>query len=163
MVTVIAVAVATGACSQAPTSSTPTASKPTTAQDSLPSAAATTPALLVVNDDCANTSGHQYAQRGDLSIGPFMSEALSLPKGYAAAKVWVASQRDGLDNASLTILGPDGMTEQQTRPSGQAFVSNARQFYPGEIQVRVSGTYRIDVHVGPDHICVIAHYSLTPT
>ena len=37
------------------------------------------------------TSGYVYAQRGDLSLGPFMLDALAIPVGYFEAKLWVAS------------------------------------------------------------------------
>lgn len=116
--------------------------------------------MTVSGDECVNTSRYLYAQRGDLSLGPFMSDALSLPVGYSEAKLWVASQRDGRDEAKLNVLRPDGSTEQQSRPSGEAFVDNARQFYPGAIQVQEAGAYRIDVRVGPDHICVVVDFTL---
>lgn len=86
--------------------------------------------LTVTGDGCEDASGHSYAQRGDLSIGPFMSDALSIAAGNRAAKLWIASQRDGRDDAQLAITGPAG-TAHQARHSDEAFVSNARQFYPG--------------------------------
>ncbi|MDQ6897864.1 MAG: hypothetical protein M3171_14910 [Actinomycetota bacterium] len=147
------------ACSAAP-SNDPSTTAPTSAPTPTMSNADGR-VLTVSGDECVNASGYVYAQRGDLSLGPFMSDALSLPAGYSEAKLWVASQRDGRDEAKLTILRLDGSTEQQSRPSGEAFVDNARQFYPGTIRVQPAGAYRIDVRVGPDHICVVAGFTLS--
>lgn len=74
--------------------------------------------------------------------------------------MWIASQRDGHDNAEVTIVRPDGTTERKARASGTATVSDARQFYPGTIQIPATGPYRIEVQVGPDYICVLADFTV---
>lgn len=145
------------ACSQSPpdaaASHTPSSAPNATA-------AASTSPLFVSGDECVMASGHDYAQRGDLSVGPFFADAINAPNSAraTAAKVWVASQRDGRDDALLTVTSPDGATERQTRKSGEAFVETAKQFYPGTIHLSGSGPYRIDVRVGPDHLCAIVDY-----
>ena len=153
---VIAAIALTGACSQGtrPDTST-TVSTPGVALDT--PTELNTAALQVTEDDCVNASGHLLARRGNLSVGPFLPAALSAEP--AAAKVWVASQRDGHDDAALTILRPDGTTQRQIRRSGEASISDAKQFYPGTIELRGPGAYRIAVHAGPDQLCVIADYS----
>lgn len=156
MVLIAATGMAAG-CS-ASTSSGPATAM--TSEQTLPPSNANGRALTVASDECVNTTGYQYAQRGGLSLGPFMSDALSVPSGFAAAKLWVASQRDGHDAALLSIVGPAGSTEQQSRPPGEASVSNARQFYPGTIQIQEAGAYRIDVRVGKDRVCVIADFTV---
>lgn len=107
-------------------------------------------------------SGYGFAERGDLRVGPFFAEALSVPRSTsaAAAKVWVASQREGPGDALVTVTRPEGATERQQRKPGEAFIEGAKQFYPGTIQLSGSGAYRIDVRVSTDHLCVIADYRI---
>jgi hypothetical protein len=156
---VVAAAAATGGCStddappDAPTASSRTVATPTTAVST------TTPVLTVPGDECVNGSGFSYAQRGDLSAGPFTRDLLLLPAQRTEAKLWVASQRAGQDDAALTIVDPTGKTERQIRKSGDGIVVGTPQFYPGIIRVGPPGAYRIDVRVGPDHLCVLVDYS----
>ena len=156
---VVAAAAATGGCStdgdapDAPSTSARTVATPTAAVST------PTPALTVPGDECVNSSGYSYAQRGDLSAGPFTREAVVLPPQRTEAKLWVASQRAGQDDAALTIVDPSGKTERQIRKSGDAIVVGTPQFYPGIIRVGPPGPYRIDVRVGPDHLCVLVDYS----
>ena len=119
----------------------------------------TTPALTVPGDECVNSSGYTYAERGDLSAGPFTRDLLLMPPQRTEAKLWVATHRTGQDDAALTIVDPTGKTESQIRKSGDAIVVGTPQFYPGIIRVGPAGAYRIDVRVGPDHLCVVVDYS----
>lgn len=155
----LVVLAAAAACSEPSSDIAPPHSSSSPPTSASTSAAA---ALSVAGDQCVSVSGYTYAQRGDLSVGPFMSEALTvLPtSGPPQAKVWIASLRDGHDAAQLAVTAPNGAIERQVRKSGEAFVSNAKQFYPGGIQLSGSRPYRIDVQVGPDHLCVIADYRI---
>lgn len=157
---VVAAATATAACStddagpDAPSSPTArSVATPTTAVST------TRPALTVPGDDCVNGSGYTYAQRGDLSAGPFTRDLLLMPPQRTEAKLWVASQRAGQDDAALTIVDPTGNAERQIRKSGDAIAAGTPQFFPGIIRVGPAGAYRIDVRVGPDHLCVVVDYS----
>jgi hypothetical protein len=157
---VVAAAAATGSCStdgagpDAPSASTTRAVATPTAAVST-----TTPVMTVPGDECVNSSGFSYAQRGGLSAGPFTRDLLLVPPQRAEAKLWVATQRSGHDDAALTIVDPTGKTERQIRKSGDAIVVGTPQFYPGIIRVGPPGAYQIDVRVGPDHLCVIVDYS----
>lgn len=94
---------------------------------------------------------------GDLSIGPFEDESAQ-PQPAATRKLWVASQKLGPDEATIQITAPDGHTQTQTRGPSGAQVSNASQFWPGEIPVPASGEYRIEATVADEHLCVSASY-----
>jgi len=157
---VVAVAAGTGSCStDSAAPDTPPASTTRTVATATAAASSTTPGLTVPGDECVNGSGFSYAQRGDLSAGPFTRDLLLMPPNHTEAKLWVASQRAGQDDAALTIIDPSGKTERQIRKSGDAIVVGTPQFYPGIIRVGPPGPYRIDVRVGPDHLCVIVDYS----
>jgi len=120
------------------------------------------PSTATVNPmACANVSGMVVATTGVLGVGPFTSDTLGpQPDGSLERKIWVSSQRAGHDDAQLAITDPAGVTVRQTR-SGESFVTNAKQFYPGVIRLHGTGPYRIEVTVGPDRICVIADYRVS--
>jgi hypothetical protein len=158
--TALLVVAATGSCStDGAAPDTPSASTTRTVAMPTASASTTTPGLTVPGDECVDGSGFSYAQRGDLTAGPFTRDLLLLPPNHTEAKLWVASQRAGQDDAALAITDPSGKTERQIRKSGDAIVVGTPQFYPGIIRVGPPGPYRIDVRVGPDHLCVIVDYS----
>jgi hypothetical protein len=158
--TALLVVAATGSCStDSAAPDTPSASTTRTVATSTAAASTTTSGLTVPGDDCVDGSGFSYAQRGDLTAGPFSRDLLLLPPNHTEAKLWVASRRAGQDDAALTITDPSGKTERQIRKSGDAIVVGTPQFYPGIIRVGPPGPYRIDVRVGPDHLCVIVDYS----
>ena len=90
-------------------------------------------------------------------MGPFEDESAD-PQSMPSRKLWVASQRPGRDEATLTVTAPDGHTETQRRKFSGAQVSNAKQFWPGTIPVPSSGQYRIEASVGADHLCVTTTY-----
>lgn len=95
------------------------------------------------------------ATSGLLRAGPFFDErSLS-----GERKVWVASDREGHDDARLTVTDPKGRTSTQVREGGVAFVETAAQFYPGTVLVSVPGLYRIEIAVGQDHMCATVHYT----
>lgn len=96
------------------------------------------------------------ATSGPLRAGPFFDVG---PAGTGERKLWVASDRDGRDDARLTVVDPNGETSAQVRKSGVAFVETAAQFYPGIVAVTVPGTYRIEIAVGQDRMCVTVHYA----
>ena len=157
---VVAMAAATGGCStdgDAPDA--PLASTSRTVATPKAAVSTTTPSLTVPGDECVNSSGYTSAQRGDLSVGPFTRDLLLMPPERTEAKLWVATQRAGQDDAALTIVDPAGKTERQIRKSADAIVAGTPQFYPGIIRVGPPGPYRIDVKVGPDHLCVLVDYS----
>ena len=157
---VVAATAATGGCStDGDALDTPSASTTRTVATPTATVSTTTAGLTVPGDECVNSTGYAYAQRGDLSAGPFTKDVLLMPPQRTEAKLWVASQRAGQDDASLTIVDPTGKTERQIRKSGDAIVVGTPQFYPGIIRVGPAGAYRIDVRVGPDHLCVLVDYS----
>jgi hypothetical protein len=75
--------------------------------------------------------------------------------------VWVASDREGQDDAHLAVTDPNGVLVTQVRRSGVAFSDNSAQFYPGVIDVGVAGPYRIEFTVGSDTMCVTVRYALS--
>lgn len=121
------------------------------------------PSTATVNPmSCANVSGMVVATTSVLGVGPFTSDTLGpQPDGSLERKIWVSSQRAGHDDAQLAITDPAGVTVRQTRRSGESFVTNAKQFYPGVIRLHDAGPYRIEVTVGPDRMCVIADYRVS--
>lgn len=116
-----------------------------------------TATVTVAPDSCPNVSGTLVATTGVLSAGPLSVDALMYQAGKER-KFWVASQREGRDDAYLIVTDPAGVQNRQVRRSGEAFVSNAKQFYPGVIQLGVGGSYRIDIVVGSDSMCVVADF-----
>lgn len=121
----------------------------------------TTTAASAASDHptCPNVSGRRSATEGALSVGSFRKNLLGpLRPGSPIRKLWVSSQRKGRDDAVIVITAPDGEKVTQTRESGMAFVRGAEQFYPGEIRAPMTGTYRIDVTVGSDTMCVKVDY-----
>jgi hypothetical protein len=100
------------------------------------------------------------ASTGIVRAGPFFDEALGVRAGHEQ-KVWVASDRDGHDDAVLEVTDPNGAMVRSVREGGVASVPSAKQFYPGVIELSVSGPYRIEITVGPDRMCLVARYSLT--
>lgn len=96
---------------------------------------------------------------GVLSAGPLSSDTLRRQSDDSLErKFWVASQRAGREDAQLVVTNPAGVQSRQVRRSGEAFVANAKQFYPGTIHLDGAGSYRIDISVGADRLCVVADY-----
>jgi hypothetical protein len=132
-----------------------------TSDPSTPIGSATT-----TGSQCPDVSGQLVARSGVLSAGPFSAELIGPPPPYANGtkrKLWVASQRPGHDDAILTVTPPPSFTQRPTtyrRPAGEAFVPDAAQFYAGEIDITASGTWRLDITVGRDHMCVRVAYKL---
>ncbi len=100
-----------------------------------------------------------FVTSGVLSLGPFQPDTLGpQPGGCNARKIWVASQGDGHDDARLAITDPTGNQTVQHRLSGAARAFGVKQFYPGEIQVSLAGSYRLEATIGPDKMCVTVDY-----
>lgn len=107
---------------------------------------------------CPNVSGKASATDGVLSVGSFQNYLLGPQRpGSPIRKLWVASQRGGRGEAVIVVTAPTGDRASQTRKR-HAFVRGLEQFYPGVIQAPVAGTYRIDVTVGRDTMCVKVDY-----
>lgn len=102
-------------------------------------------------------TGHVVAASGPIAMGPFEDES-GRPQPAPARKLWVASQLAGSDEVTLNVTGPDGRTTTMKRGPSGAAVSNAAQFWPGEIPVPASGTYRIEAVLGANRICVTTQY-----
>ena len=130
----------------------------------VPGSAATTiapesAATTIAPGSCPDVSGWLAATIGVLSMGPFTEDVLrAQPKDVLLRKLWVASQREGMDEAILTVTDPTGVPTRQTRPPGMDFVAGAKQFYAGGIHIGGSGPYRIDLTIGPDTMCIVAVY-----
>ena len=113
---------------------------------------------------CPDVSGQLVARSGVLSAGPFSAEAIGPPPWYANGtkrKLWVASRRPGHDDVILTVTPPPSSTRRPTtyrRPAGEAFVPDVAQFYAGDIDITGSRTWRLDITVGRDHMCVRVAY-----
>lgn len=119
---------------------------------------ATAPSLVAAAGTCPDPTGHIMATSGVIAMGPFEDESAQ-PQAATVRKLWVWSQRKGPDDLTLQVTGPDGQTQTTTRGPSGAQVANAAQFWPGEIPVPVSGTYRIEATIGADHLCVMARYN----
>jgi hypothetical protein len=133
------------------TSTVPDAAATTTAPDSA--------AITIAPGSCPDVSGWLAATIGVLSTGPFTEDVLrAQPKDVTQRKLWVASQREGMDEAILTVTDPTGVPTRQTRPPGMDFIAGAKQFYAGGIHIGSRGPYRIDLTIGPDTMCVVAVY-----
>ncbi len=137
----------------------PTVGVPTTTGASAEKTSAVPPDFtpFVVNDGCPLATGHIVVRHGDLTMGPFEDESAD-SQSIPSRKLWVASQRPGSEEVTLTVTAPGGHTETQGREFSGAQVSNAKQFWPGTIPVPVSGQYRIEASVGADHLCVTTTY-----
>jgi hypothetical protein len=147
------------------TNSPPPTQTPTHIETSTgPGSAATTIApdsatVTIVPGSCPDVSGWLAARTGVLSMGPFTEDELrAQSKNVTQRKLWVASQREGMDAAILTVTDPTGVPTRQTRPPGVDFIPGAKQFYAGGIHIGHSGRYRIDLTIGPDTMCVVAVY-----
>lgn len=156
------------ACSGACTGALPTAGSSTSGSSTTGSSttgtstgaappAAQAASLDVAAGDCPDATGHAYVSSGAIALGPFMDESND-PQAAAFRKLWVASQRPGPDTMTLRVTAPDGVGTATTHGPSGAQVDNAEQFWPGEIPVSASGTYRLEATVGPDHICVTVRY-----
>jgi hypothetical protein len=151
LVVISAVAACTDSHEPSPVSPTiTTRTMPAEAATPVPETLST---ITVAPKTCPDASGITIASDGVLSLGPFSS-----PQPGAEQKLWVASQREGADDAILRVTDPTGHTTRLVRPSGQASVDNAAQFYPGTIPVTTSGQYKLRVTVGHDEICVTAAF-----
>ena len=133
-----------------------------TAPSSMPIAASeTAPGVVRVEPGtCPDVSGAQAAIEPPLSVGPFLTDLLApLPPGLTERKLWVASDRDGEDDAIIVVTDPRQRdVRQQRRPSGKATVEGTPQFYPGDIATPLAGAYMIKVTVGADSICMVVRY-----
>lgn len=109
---------------------------------------------------CPDVSGWSAVRRGVLTAGPFADDALQASAATHEAKLWVASDRPGLDDAFVSVTGPDGRTVTLRRPGGESSISTAAQFWPGGVPLTGSGRYRIHVTVRADELCVVAHYTV---
>lgn len=100
------------------------------------------------------------ASSGILRAGPFSRDALAVGS-HREQKLWVASDRATHADAVLEVTDPNGAKVRSVRRGGEASVPSAKQFYPGVIELSVSGSYQIEITVGQDRMCVVARYSLT--
>ena len=117
------------------------------------------PVVPVEPGTCPDVSGAQAATDPPLSVGFFFADELApLPPGLTARKLWVASDRDGDDDAIIVVTDPRQREVRQRRPSGRATVEGTPQFYPGDIATPMAGAYTIKVTVGADTICVVVRY-----
>jgi hypothetical protein len=149
----ICAALLAGCTSNPPQVQTSTA--PSAATTVAPESAATT----IPAGSCPDVSGWQAATLGLLSMGPFTEDVLTVqPKDVTLRKLWVSSQREGRDEAILTVTDPTGVPTRQTRPPRRDFVGGVKQFYAGGIPIGSSGRYRIELTIGPDTMCVVAVY-----
>lgn len=147
------------------TNNPPAAETPTHIETSTGSGSAATTiapdsaAVTIAPASCPDVSGWLAATTGVLSMGPFTEDELrAQPNEVTQRKLWVASQRDGMDAAILTITDPTGVPTRLTRPPGVDFIPGVKQFYAGGIYIGHSGPYRIDLTIGPDRMCVVAVY-----
>ena len=139
-----------GACSSSPTTPPPTRSTTT-------------------GIECPNVSGQLVARNGELSAGPFSAEAIGprptndISSGdWTKRKVWVADQRPGHDDAVIAVTPPSATNRRPTtyrRPASTASASGADQFWPGLIDIPTSGTWRLDITAGSDHMCVTVAFN----
>lgn len=150
---IVSSVVAACTSSREPPPVSPTATSRTTQPEATRSAPETLSTITVAPKTCPDASGITIASDGVLSLGPFSS-----PQPATEQKLWVASQREGADDAILRVTDPAGHTTRLVRPSGRASVDNAAQFYPGTIPVSTSGQYKLRVTVGHDEICVTAAF-----
>ena len=90
--------------------------------------------------------------------GPTAPSSMPLPPGLTERKLWVASDRDGEDDAIIVVTDPRQRDVRQQRPSGKATVEGTPQFYPGDIATPLAGAYMIKVTVGADSICMVVRY-----
>ena len=113
----------------------------------------------ISSTSCPDVSGFDWATPVVLSLGPFTANLLApQASDLSARKIWISSQRDGHDDALLVVTDPEGRQSRQTHRSGVAQAGGVKQFYPGDIQVILTGLYRIEVAVGPDKMCVMVNY-----
>lgn len=118
------------------------------------------PVVKVPPKSCPDVTGARYATGGPLRMGPFSKDTLSNPTGTGdIRKVWASSQRKGDGDAVLVVTDPTGRQTKQTRPGGVAFIDSAPQFFPGAIQVRKSGPYRLHLKIDDDTMCVVVDYT----
>lgn len=89
-------------------------------------------------------------------MGPFVGGALVITN-TKEVKVWIGTRRAGVHaRAEITVMGPDGTTRHYSRAPASA--AGFRTFYPGLISVTGPGTWVLTAQVGPDRMCVHAHY-----
>jgi hypothetical protein len=105
-------------------------------------------------------SGATVARRGPLSLGPFSTELTQVPTETHQAKLWIASDRSGRNDALVTVTSPDGKALEYRRPAATATIDTAAQFWPGTIAVREAGLYRVEVRAGADEVCLRARYAV---
>jgi hypothetical protein len=84
-------------------------------------------------------------------MGPFNGEALRR-SSTEKEKVWVGTHRRGIDEARLTVVGPDRAPRHYARSRASAPGFSA--FFPGLIDVTSRGRWTITADVGPDTMCV---------
>jgi hypothetical protein len=89
-------------------------------------------------------------------MGPFTGPTLAITDTHEK-KVWVGTRRPGAHGrAELTVTGPDGIIRHYSR--ARASAPDFAAFYPGLIAVTEPGTWVVSAQVGPDRMCVLAHY-----
>ena len=158
---VVAVGVVAAALAGCSLQSQPDAGPSGPTASSVPVAASETapPVVQVEPGTCPDVSGAQAAASPPLHVGSFLADDLApLPPGLTSRKVWVASDRDGDDDAIVVVTDPRRLEVRQRRPSGRATMEGTPQFYPGDIATPVAGAYRIEVKVGADTMCVVVRY-----
>lgn len=144
-------------CSSSPPVTAPTSAITSTPSPSIRATPEPSMTSLTISAGCPRATGYLVVRGGDLSIGPFEDESAQ-PQRADTRKLWVASQKLGPDEVTIEVTGPDGVTQTQTRGPSSAQVSNASQFWPGEIPVPTSGDYRIRATVADEHLCVSTSY-----
>jgi hypothetical protein len=73
-------------------------------------------------------------------------------------KIWLGSDRDGKEDAILTVKDPSGRIDTVIRLGGTASAAGFSQFWPGTIPVSDPGPYEIEISTGQDHMCLIVDY-----
>ncbi len=120
------------------------------------------PTFVIPSADvsCPDVSGSTQARRGLLSLGPFSAELTQVPADTRQAKLWIASDRSGRDDAIVSVTSPDGRTREYRRQAATASIDTAAQFWPGVIAIPVEGLYRVEVRAGADELCIRARYAV---
>ena len=116
--------------------------------------------IPTVDASCPDVSGSALARGGLLSLGPFSTELTQVPAATHQAKLWIASDRSGRDDAVVSVTSPDGKAFEYRRPAATASIETAAQFWPGTIAIPVEGLYRIEVRAGADEVCIRARYAV---